>query len=803
MDLESSYRAAESISRQSGSSFYKSFDFLQRDRRRAMHALYAFARIVDDAADLPASNIETSNKEPSTTKDGSPKASNILWNCDSWRDWVRQLASNTTEFVADDRLPPDLQSIRLALSDSVQRYNIPVDMLDSLVLGVDMDARGERINTLDDLRSYAFRVASTVGICCMSIWTNGRTITPSDSLWQPAVDCGIAFQMTNILRDLREDAERGRIYLPVEDLERFGIAPRQWLDRLQSRSTQEVEPSKAWVELVGMECERAMALYERGWSLHDQLEPDSFRMFSLMWNTYRSLLERISQSPRSVFQSRIRLTRAAKLNLAWNHCFTPNLLRGHHSKQVAAPKLDTRRSAPGVAPRVAVVGGGLAGMNAAFHLARHGCQVALFEGKSRLGGRAGSFVDAATGQSVDYCQHVGMQCCGELRRWIGLTDSETSWREVDTLHFVSNRGRQIAIRGWPLPAPFHMSGLLLRWPELTSLDRIRVGWGLASLMIASDTEAFQRMPALEWLENHFQNQRTIANFWATILVSALGEQVDRVAMGPVKKVLVDGFAATRDAYHLLVPTVPLAQWIDDSARRSLERMRVMLKCSTAVSSLERSPSGEWLIDAESHGSFDAVVVAVPWHKVQSLFQETGLPSHLRSALATTSALESSPITGVHTWWDRAWLKQPHAILIDRLCQWVFPVPESSNQAASADETYYQIVISGSRQLPRGNSDAVLEAVRADLAEIFPEAAQSRLLRGKVVTDPQSVFSVSPGHASSRLTSDTLASEGIFLGGDWTETGWPATMEGALRSGLLAAQCALNYLGRPARLIENQ
>jgi uncharacterized protein with NAD-binding domain and iron-sulfur cluster len=146
------------------------------------------------------------------------------------------------------------------------------------------------------------------------------------------------------------------------------------------------------------------------------------------------------------------------------------------------------------------------------------------------------------------------------------------------------------------------------------------------------------------------------------------------------------------------------------------------------------------------------------------------------------------------------LEQPHAILIDRLCQWVFPGPESGSIATSPGETYYQIVISGSRQLPKGNSEAILESVRADLAEVFPESAKSKLLRGKVVTDPQSVFSVSPGHASSRLESNALASEGIFLGGDWTDTGWPATMEGALRSGLLAAENTLAYLGRPVRLI---
>jgi uncharacterized protein with NAD-binding domain and iron-sulfur cluster len=170
-------------------------------------------------------------------------------------------------------------------------------------------------------------------------------------------------------------------------------------------------------------------------------------------------------------------------------------------------------------------------------------------------------------------------------------------------------------------------------------------------------------------------------------------------------------------------------------------------------------------------------------------------------MVAVDSLESSPITGVHTWWDRPWLNQPHAILIDRLCQWVFPGPDSSSEKTPSAETYYQVVISGSRQLPRGDQDAILSAVERDLKELFPAAVPAKMLRGKVVTDPQSVFSVSPGHASSRLSSSAFASEGIFLGGDWVETGWPATMEGALRSGLLAAQGALAYLDRPAQLID--
>ncbi|MFN6128281.1 MAG: hydroxysqualene dehydroxylase HpnE [Planctomycetota bacterium] len=785
MDLENSYRVAERISRSSGSSFFRSFQFLKLERRRAMYTLYAFARLADDATDDAPS-------QPG-------------WNRSLWMDYLDSLLGPEphSQSIFDSQLPSDLAAIRPALVDVARRYRIPVEMLQALVQGMETDARGDEIPSWSALRQYAFQVASSIGICCTAIWTDGNPIAPEDPLWTSAVDCGIAFQLTNILRDLREDAARGRVYLPTEDLERFGISRSQWLGFFNSRQNLSNAQLDGLSELIAVQIERARGLFARGWQLHRMLDSDSFRMFSLMWHTYRRILAAIERDPNRILQERVRINRAGKLQLAASHCFTPLLLRtasrseskNAWMKQIAAPKFSDRN------PRVAVVGGGLAGMNAALLLARHGCEVVLCESKSRLGGRAGSFLDPATSQAVDYCQHVGMQCCSELQRWIARTGSTSAWRIFDTLHFVSKTGRRLDVRAWPLPAPLHLSGLILGWPDLSPLDRVRVATGLAALLLAKDTPDFEQMPARTWLVRHFQNDRTIDRFWGTILVSALGEQVDRVAMGPVKKVLVDGFAATRDAFHLLVPSQPLSKLMDEVPRSVLEALRVEVRSGSTVPFLNRSDSGDWRLGDESGQPFDAVVVTVPWHRLGALLRDSGLSEYARGEVAKVAELETSPITGVHTWWDRPWLTQPHAILIDRFCQWVFPGPDSVAMSEGTGETYYQVVISGSRQLPRGDQAAILAAVERDLQELFPAAAASRMLRGKVVTDPQSVFSVTPGHTASRLSPTALASEGVFLGGDWVDTGWPATMEGALRSGSLAAQGALAYLGRPAQLLD--
>jgi squalene-associated FAD-dependent desaturase len=827
MDLEQSYAYAEQISRSSGSSFFRSFQFLKSDRRRAMHALYAFARIADDATDDATDDAAYDAVKKSSdgwatpnmrTADDRVNASRktMPWQQASWLDWLQRLqgpdgrsftsSSAMSSPSSSPSLPEDLQLIVLALADTVQRYKVPVAMLESLVHGMDMDARGTKIDSWQDLREYAFRVASSIGVCCTAIWTDGNPIEPGQPLWRSAVDCGVAFQLTNILRDIKEDAARGRVYLPLEDLERFGISRSQWIDSLTAGeslttgvSTDRMSPD-AVSKLIAMQIERARGLFAQGWQLHRMLDSDSFRMFSLMWHTYRCILGRIEKEPMRILRERVRLGRSRKLKLAANHCFTPILVRvasktdrdTHWIEQIAAPKWIERK------PRVAVVGGGLAGMNAAFHLGRHGCETVLFEAKSRLGGRAGSFLDPATHQPIDYCQHVGMQCCTELKRWITWTGAEDSWRTLDTLHFVSKHGKSLSVRAWPFPAPLHLSGLIVRWPDLSWIDRLRVAAGLSRLIIAKSTPSFDQMPATQWLKSQYQNQRTIDRFWATILVSALGEQVDRVAMGPVKKVLVDGFAATRDAFHLLVPTQPLSRLVDEAPRSPLASMDVDIRCGVPVHGLMRTSTGNWRIEGDESREFDAVVIATPWHRVATLLHGLELAEESIESISHIERLEASPITGVHTWWDRPWLNQPHAILIDRLCQWVFPGPEATTLPSANGETYYQIVISGSRSLPRGDHETVLQAVQQDLKELFPEARKANMLRGKVVTDPQSVFSVAPGHAASRLSSTALAREGIFLGGDWIDTGWPATMEGALRSGCLAAQNALAFLGRPAK-----
>jgi squalene-associated FAD-dependent desaturase len=453
-----------------------------------------------------------------------------------------------------------------------------------------------------------------------------------------------------------------------------------------------------------------------------------------------------------------------------------------------------------------VLGGGLAGMSAAWHLRHAGFDVHLFEARSKLGGRAGSFVDASTGQTIDYCQHVGMGCCTHLVDFIQNLGVQEDWDRQHILHFYGPQGEYVPLSASAiLPAPSHLNRLLLGWPGLTLRQRFEVAYGVWRLMRIGSDRRWDSEPALPFLQAAGQSPSTIERFWTTILVSALGEEISRVAVGPMRKVIVDGFLAHRKAYEILVPKRPLREIFSDRAKEYLQDVGIQLHFNRAAKKLlfEKDRCTGAVFSDQFIAHADLIVIALPWFHIVSLGSPDTPPAVLE-VFQRAAQLESSPITGVHLWFDRPWLKQPHAAIVGRLCQWVFRSPwlgdseTSSTDLASTSTTtipsnhhHYQVVISASRQLPRGDHEAIAEAVMKDLTEIFPEVAQAKLTHSRVVTDPNSVFSVAPDSRSLRPTSDALfANHGIALAGDWTDTSWPATMEGALRSGFRAAKtCA--------------
>ncbi|MBN2475018.1 MAG: FAD-dependent oxidoreductase [Pirellulales bacterium] len=451
-------------------------------------------------------------------------------------------------------------------------------------------------------------------------------------------------------------------------------------------------------------------------------------------------------------------------------------------------------------PSVLVVGGGLAGMAAAAALRAGGLHVSLYERAKHLGGRAGSFRDPKTGRWIDFCRHVSMGCCtnfADFCRRIGVAEC---FHRYARLHFFSPDGTRhdLVPRGW-LPAPLHLLPDLLRMGYLTRRERcavVHAMWRLARQPAANRPD---EQTIGQWLRRQGQSDRVIDRFWATVLVSALGETVDRASLSASRKVLVDGFLGARRACELHVPQCSLQELFDRRAAKRLGEQGVAVHRNSPVAGIEidaRRASAVVLSDG-SRCESDFVVLAVPWRRIRSLFPNTPHPAV--PALSGTEQIRSAPITAVHLWFDAPLTELPHAVLIGKLSQWLFRDRTGAFSADSGSAHYHQVVISASHMLGGRRRDDILAEVLRDLRSLWPSAHSARLLHWRVATRPAAVLSACPGLDDLRPGQRTPV-ENLFLAGDWTATGWPSTMEGAVRSGYLAAEAVFERLHRNARIL---
>jgi 15-cis-phytoene synthase len=273
VSLSTSYDTCRRLARRSARNFYYSFMLLPRDKRRAMCALYAFSRQTDDLSD---------NRQPIDARRAALAA---------WRHSLDHGLSGSYD-----------SPIMPALIDTIHRYQLPPDYLHALIDGVEMDLDRSRYETFEELREYCYKVASVVGLCCIHIW--GFT---GEEAIEPAINCGTALQLTNILRDLKEDADQGRIYLPQEDLRRFGYTS----DELCSGVVDE-----RFRRLMRFEIERVERLYDDAADLANWLSSDGRAVFGAMTGIYRGLLNEIKRQDGDVFRHRVQLTTWRKLRIA-------------------------------------------------------------------------------------------------------------------------------------------------------------------------------------------------------------------------------------------------------------------------------------------------------------------------------------------------------------------------------------------------------------------------------------------------------------------------------------------------------
>jgi squalene-associated FAD-dependent desaturase len=443
-------------------------------------------------------------------------------------------------------------------------------------------------------------------------------------------------------------------------------------------------------------------------------------------------------------------------------------------------------------PSVLIIGGGLAGLAAAAALAPRGFRVTLVESRGRLGGRASSFSDSATGELVDTCQHVSMGCCTNLTHFCKILGIDHLMQPQPTLYFMTPDRRVSRFRADRWPAPLHLLRSFASAHYLSLGEKMRVAWGLIQLWRHSPNDD---RPFQDWLARNRQTPRTVDRFWGLVLVSALNETPDRIGLRYARKVFVEGFMKHPRGFEVEIPVVPLGRLYGDELIRWLREYRVDLQLLRGARNLimrGNHVTGVGLRHGDAIAA-DWYLASVPFERLLEL-----VPSEIierQPYFSNLRNLETSPITSVHCWFDRSATKLPHIVLMDSIGQWVF-----NRGATAAGEWYLQVVVSAARQFRGLGHEEVERRVVAELRRLLPRLADARLLRARVVTERAATFSAVPGVDRWRPTQVSPI-ENLFVAGDWTNTGWPATMEGAVRSGYLAAEALLARVGRPHNLVQ--
>ena len=425
---------------------------------------------------------------------------------------------------------------------------------------------------------------------------------------------------------------------------------------------------------------------------------------------------------------------------------------------------------------VIVIGGGLAGLAAAAALGGAGHRVRLFESRPFLGGRATSY--EAGSEIIDNCQHILLRCCVNLIDFYKRLGVADEIRYYDEYVFIEPGGQRSVMRAGLLPAPAHFTESFLSLKCLDFSEKLAVIRGMLAIRRESSRTDLDQITMAQWLKDHHQPPRAIERFWRQILVSAISEELDHVAAAHGFQVFRLAFLASRDAYEMGVPSVPLGELYRAEVWKKIGHVEINLRSPVEQIWFEEDTVRSIQAGGAEHRA-DGFVCALPFEKLAPF----NLGIDVRH-------FTHAPITGIHLWFDRPVIDFPQATLLDRTIQWIFNKHEGR---------YVQLVVSASHSLiemPR--ADVIALAVR-ELADFVPIVRQAKLEKAHVVKEVRAVLSPAPGLEAKRPGTRTRF-RNLFLAGDWTRTGWPAIMESAVRSGYLAAEAVTESAGSPKKFL---
>ncbi|WP_055529881.1 hydroxysqualene dehydroxylase HpnE [Streptomyces graminilatus] len=441
-----------------------------------------------------------------------------------------------------------------------------------------------------------------------------------------------------------------------------------------------------------------------------------------------------------------------------------------------------------------VVGGGLAGITAALSLADAGVRVTLLEGRPRLGGLAFSF--RRDGLTVDNGQHVYLRCCTAYRWFLDRIDGAAlapvqPRLDVPVVDVAKPAGRRLGrLRRDALPVPLHLGRSLATYPHLSLAERAKVGRAALALKALDLAD-----PALDeqdfgtWLAAHGQSGRAVEALWDLVGVATLNAVAGDSSLGLAAMVFKTGLLSDPGAADIGWARVPLGELHDTLARKALDSAGVRTEIRTRVNSLRHHENGRWSVQVPGETlEADTVVLAVPQREAHDL-----LPPGALDAPERLLEIGTAPILNVHVVYDRQVLNTPFLAALGSPVQWVFDRTEASG--LGGDGQYLAL----SQSAAHDEIDAPVAALRTrylpELERLLPRARGAAVRDFFVTRERTATFAPTPGVGRLRPGARTRI-PGLYLAGSWTATGWPATMESAVRSGVGAAGAALGALGRP-------
>ena len=449
---------------------------------------------------------------------------------------------------------------------------------------------------------------------------------------------------------------------------------------------------------------------------------------------------------------------------------------------------------------VSIVGGGVAGLAAGCALAGAGYRVDVFERRTYLGGRASSYEHAGTGEVIDNCQHVLVGCCTnliDLYRRIGA-DDKIRW--FDRITFLEPGGIRSALKPSALPAPLHTAPAFLKAHAFSTADKMAIARGMMAFVRGIPEESERTFA--EWLKSSGQTEGAIRRFWRPALISALNEDADRISLRYAGMVIREMFLRSPEAGRMGAPTIPLSELYGHAHAYIRERGgEVHLQQNVNALCWDQT-NANWKLTAgpegQTHAS-DGLILALSFEAMAKMLPKMPQVQGVEALAASLSKFEHSPITSVHLWFDREITDLDHAALMDSKIDWMYHTSRLQPQRDRSKGSYMELVISASRSLIDQSREEIVSMAMSELARYFPIVGEAVLLKAAVVKEVRATYSIRPMLEQFRPAAESPWPNAT-LAGDWTATGWPATMEGAARSGNLAAEAISRANGEAEKFV---